>query len=323
MKKLKKQIAIILMFCLVLLCIGCSNTNQTNDNENQSEQNENNQYELDRSYNEYFAQIVNENTEDLSWTILLMDLKSGEVLGSYGDINDNFEPGDILKPVVYASLIENGISLENNVDVSAAEYNEEYCRSKENFEQGETKTILESMELLNNPAILNIWKDFDKKEEVLYDLSSIGVMLGDTIMPLIGNDTIINSTDIAQVYRALADKEEQSDEPFTISTQTKQIVNDVMKKTFDGVCEFGTGAYIPYGVFGTVIHMENDDNMNDINTNFAGYLKDKQQENGKGVVLVVNVASSEEAYTIEKLAEVVNDIFVDYILKNSENFEVE
>ena len=125
MKKLKKQIAIILMFCLTLLCIGCSNTNQTNDNENQSEQNENNQYESDKSYDEYFAQIVSENAEDLSWTILLMDLKSGEVLGSYGDINDNFEPGDILKPVVYASLIENGVSLENNVDVSVAEYNGE------------------------------------------------------------------------------------------------------------------------------------------------------------------------------------------------------
>ena len=38
---------------------------------------------------------------------------------------------------------------------------------------------------------------------------------------------------------------------------------------------------------------------------------------------MVNVASSEEAYTIEKLAEVVNDIFVDYILKTSEDFEVE
>ena len=93
-----------------------------------------------------------------------MDLKTGEVLGSYGDISDNFEPGDILKPIVYASLIENGVLLEESVDVSVAEYNgEEYCRSKENFAEGETKTVLESMELLNNPAVINIWKGFDKK----------------------------------------------------------------------------------------------------------------------------------------------------------------
>ncbi|NDO46846.1 hypothetical protein [Clostridium sp. MD294] len=324
MKKLKKQIAILLIFCLVLLCVGCNNTNQTNNNENQSEENENNQYELDRSYDEYFAQIVSENAEDLDWTILLMDLKSGEVLGSYGDVNDNFEPGNILKPIVYASLIENGVLLEESVDVSAAEYNGEYYRSKENFTQGEIKTVLESMELLNNPAIINIWKDFDKKQQVLYDLSSIGVMLSDNVMPLIGYDTIINSTDIAQVYRELANKEEQSDEPFIISAQTKQIVNDIMKKTFDNVCELNTELYTTYGVFGTVIHKENEYDINNINTNFAGYLKEKKQqnegdmlkENGEGVVLVVNVTSSEEAYTIEKLTEIVNNIFADYALNN-------
>lgn len=314
MKKLKKQIAIILMFCLTLLCIGCSNTNQTNDNENQSEQDENNQYESDKSYDEYFAQIVSENAEDLSWTILLMDLKSGEVLGSYGDINDNFEPGDILKPVVYASLIENGVSLENNVDVSVAEYNGKYCRSKENFEQGETKTILESMEILNNPAIINIWKDFDKKEEVLYDLSSIGVMLGDDLAALMGYKTIVSGKDIAQVYCAFADSGQQSNEPFTISIETKLVINDILKKTFENVCKYNTGNYTPYGIFEIISYTENENDTMNSNANFAGYLKSKTEKE-EGVVLIVNVTSSEQAYTIENLKEMVSDIFVDYILR--------
>lgn len=306
MEKLKKQIVIFLIFCLGIVCVGCNNTNQLNNEEDKEKEN--------ISYDEYFAQIVDENIKGLDCTILLMDLKSGEVLGNYGNVNKNFEPGDILKPVVYASLIENDISLEDSVDVSVAEYNGEYYRSKENFEKGETKTILESMELLNNPAIINIWKDFDKKEEVLYDLSSIGVMLDDDLVPLIGYKTIVSGKDIAQVYCAFADSEQQSDEPFTISLETKLVINDILKKAFENVCEYGIENYIPYGVFETISYTENENDIMNSNASFAGYLKSKT-ENEEGVVLVVNVTASGQEYTIENLKKIVSDIFVDYILR--------
>lgn len=306
MEKLKKQIVIFLIFCLGIVCVGCNNTNQLNDEEDKEKEN--------ISYDEYFAQIVDENIKDLDCTILLMDLKSGEVLGNYGNVNKNFEPGDILKPVVYASLIENDISLEDSVDVSVAEYNGEYYRSKENFEKGETKTILESMELLNNPAIINIWKDFDKKEKVLYDLSSIGVMLDDDLAPLIGYKTIVSGKDIAQVYRAFANSEQQSDEPFTISLETKLVINDILKKAFENVCEYGIENYTPYGVFETISYTENENDIMNSNASFAGYLKSKT-ENEEGVVLVVNVTASEQEHTIENLKKIVSDIFVDYILR--------
>lgn len=306
MEKLKKQIVIFLVFCLGIVCVGCNNTNQLNNEEDKEKEN--------ISYDEYFAQIVDENIKDLDCMILLMDLKSGEVLGNYGNVNKNFEPGDILKPVVYASLIENDISLEDSVDVSVAEYNGEYYRSKENFEKGETKTILESMELLNNPAIINIWKDFDKKEEVLYDLSSIGVMLDDDLVPLMGYKTIVSGKDIAQVYRAFADSEQQSDEPFTISLETKLVINDILKKAFENVCEYGIENYTPYGVFETISYTENENDIMNSNASFAGYLKSKT-ENEEGVVLVVNVTASGQEYTIENLKKIVSDIFVDYILR--------
>lgn len=306
MEKLKKQIVIFLIFCLGIVCVGCNNTNQLNNEEDKEKEN--------ISYDEYFAQIVDENIKGLDCTILLMDLKSGEVLGNYGNVNKNFEPGDILKPVVYASLIENDISLEDSVDVSVAEYNGEYYRSKENFEKGETKTILESMELLNNPAIINIWKDFDKKEKVLYDLSSIGVMLDDDLAPLIGYKTIVSGKDIAQVYRAFANSEQQSDEPFTISLETKLVINDILKKAFENVCEYGIENYTPYGVFETISYTENENDIMNSNASFAGYLKSKT-ENEEGVVLVVNVTASEQEHTIENLKKIVSDIFVDYILR--------
>ncbi len=319
MRKLKKKILILCIICLGLLCFGCSNANESEKEDNVAAQdetevndNENNKSKENIDYNEYLSNIVNENAEDLNWTMLLMDLKSGEVLGSYGDVNSNFEPGDVLKPMLYASLIENGISLEDSVDVSIAEYNGQYARSKENFAEGETKTILESMELLNNPAIINLWKEFDKKDMVLYDLSSIGVMLDDNMSQLLGRNTIVSVKDIAKVYNALANSEEQTDVPFTMSAQTKQTMNDVLQKTFDNACEFTTEGHIPYGVFDTVIYKTEENGTTNIN--FAGYLKDKEQ-NGEGILLVVNVKSAEEAYTAENLKEVVNDIFVDYTLE--------
>lgn len=318
MKKLKRKIAVLLIFCLVLLCAGCNSTSEPNNEEpnnpNNETDNEANEEKQSISYNEYFAQIVSENVENLDWTILLMDLKTGEVLGSYGDISDNFEPGDILKPIVYASLIENGVLLEESVDVSVAEYNGEYCRSKENFAEGETKTVLESMELLNNPAVINIWKGFDKKEEILYDLSSIGVMLGDDLAALMGYKTIVSGKDIAQVYRAFADSEQQSDEPFTMSIETKLVINDILKKTFENVCKYNTGNYTPYGIFEIISDTENENNTMNSSANFAGYLKSKTEKE-EGVVLIVNVTAFEQEYTIENLKEMVSDIFVDYILR--------
>lgn len=304
MKNIKNKMAILCIICFSLLCFGCQY-------ENNKEQYNEKSVVTEIDYDNYVKEAVDKSIKGTEWNVVLMDLESKEILASYGDINCDFQPGNLIKPILYASLLQNkAVNLKDSVDISYVEYNGMTYRPAENFAQGEEVTVLESFELLNNPAIINIWNSCKRQDKVLEDMSNIGIKLEkDDLTPLLGYKIKANILDIAKWYYELAEEDRESNTPFYMSIDTKKTLNAILKKTFETVSYYySDNAY--YGVFETFTYKENENNIKSANTNFAGYYK----KDGKGVVLVVTVKSDIEndmdnVYTSKELVQVILDIF--------------
>lgn len=270
------------------------------------------------SYSDYFRFIASNFSDKYVWSIRMVDLSSGKVLGQLGEEQQAFEPGNLLKPLAYSAFLETGAAVaQDEIDVSPITYKGNKYVSLESDKGINSSTVRESFQNLNNPAMIRIWTAASDTNALKVSFESYGMEIDESkeIPPYLGYGIAVSDAQITNIYDDIVGAPETPRVAWSDSTKTE--IDTVLSQIYQNTSAFAGNTssafsastqWVPYGVFDT-IPLADDQGMQ---ANFAGYLKNGTQSVG----LFISVQSRQGAESIisgRELVSITNDIFHAYI----------
>lgn len=308
--KLRNLGILVFCICCVVLSVGCGkNATASFSKEEQSKT--------------YLSGILEPQENEYHWSAVVMDAKTGEILDSYGNMEQSYEPSTPFKIIPTAILLEKG-NLELTDVFSGSSYYDDNITIRSHNNQNEEKTFLEHFININEPLMIRAWNnkgshlDFQKEVTSFITPKKYLDKSDSTSYYLLGKGFEVTVLDMANAYLELANNHE-NDEMSALSEENSKKIRELLHDAYlnypymePELMDIQTIGEIG-GLYGSTYYIE--DEISKVTSSFAGFAPYDDPQ----IIFAISLEKTGEIDSIGNnnniLATISTEVFQHYLPK--------